>query len=254
MKKLLFVLLLIPALCFGQSRDYNGTTSFTDLGSPTALDNVGGSPGTKSVCAWIYPEGWGETSFGIVWYKANTAQTTGWSLNVHNGGATQTFRLAINGSTSGVSYATSNTLSLNNLFFICGTYKPSDGGPRLFVGNRSTAMAETGYAVARVDVSSYGSDAADGAAIGNRSLLDITFDGRIAELSVWDGDLQVGAMEILRQYCRASQWAFSTSGGTLINLKGYWPLKEASGSITDHSGSGTGGTDANASTAEGPPC
>jgi len=165
--------------------------------------------------------------------------------NADNPAASFSCHLA--GATDGQAAAVSNTLALNVWRFVAMTYTPSDGGPRLWVGSLSSAVAETSYFVggagSRQDVVTYGSDAADTAYIGNRGAADRTFDGAIEDPSVWDNAFTAVQLDALRLRPYAASHRFATTGGTIINLKGSWPLTEsAAATCLDHSGNGNNGT------------
>jgi hypothetical protein len=230
------------------SKVFNGTTDLIDLGSPAALDDIGGSPGSKSIVAWIYPTGWGEVEVGRIWNKSVDAGTNGWFFHVTNGNTNASFKIAIGGGTQGRATAVTGTLSLNKWWCVAATYTPSDGGPRLWVGSLTAPMAEVASYSAesgdnRQDVATYASDAALNAYIGNRAAADRTFDGRIAHESVWDNRLILGQLERLRIDARAWRHAFATAAGTPIVCKGYWPMGESdAATCLDYSGNHNNGT------------
>ena len=205
------------------TREFNGTTDLIDVGSRPSLDDVGGSPGERSIAALVYPTDWGEASFGRVWDKAPAGG--GWVFFVQNGDGASTspasFQLQLGGSTTGRACGADNTLALNTWWFIAGSFTPSDGGPRLYVGSRTAAMAEVTYSVRagdnRVELVSYGSDAAQTGYLGNRGAADRTFQGRIGHLSIWDGRVSLAHFELIRQN-PVSGWRFVTTG----RARGVW--------------------------------
>lgn len=218
------------------------------FGTPSALQNVGGSPGSKTIMAWIYPTGWGGASYGRIWDKG-TFQTNGWFFYVVDGDnvseASATFRMVLGGTTQAQATAVHDTLSLNKWWCVGGTYKPSDGGPRLWVGSLSAAMAEvssySGFGP-RQDVTSYGSDAGLTAYSGNRAAVDRGFDGRIEHLAVWDNALSSDQMEAVRIVTYPPRWRFSVAG-TAVAVAGYWPFFESTASVArDHTSNLNHGT------------
>jgi len=119
--------------------------------------------------------------------------------------------------------------------------------PKLYKGTLSTPVAEMSYSSQTVGSGSQGSDAALTAYIGNRGAVDRTFDGLIEHESLWDGDLSNGGTETWRldalRLCPYAALHRFSVGGTLINLKGYYPLGESAASVClDHSGNGNNGT------------
>jgi hypothetical protein len=230
------------------SKIFNGSTDLIDLGSPAALDDIGGSPGSKSIVAWIYPTGWGEVTVGRIWNKQSDAGTDGWMLHVTDANTDASFKLQLGGGTLGRATAVAGTLSLNKWWCVAGTYTPGDGGPRLWVGSLTAPMAEVAsYSGAagdnRQDVATYGSDAALNAYLGNRAAADRTFAGRITQVSVWDNRLVLGQLERLRLDARAWRHAFATAAGVPIVCKGYWPTGESdAATCLDYSGNHSTGT------------
>ena len=149
------------------------------------------------------------------------------------------------GQTSPFATATDNTLSLDTFWFIAGTWAGGIGtnAPRLFVGSRAAAVAEVSYASQTAGSGGIESDAAEIAYLGNRGAADWTFNGLIEHVSVWDNALTVTQLDALRLRPYAPLHRFATAAGTLINLKGYWPLTEsAAATCLDHSGNGSNGT------------
>ena len=228
------------------SKDFNGTTDLINLGSPAALDDIGGVDGPRSAWAWIYPTGWGENNAGYIWVKG-APLTRGWHLILKNDAAPlATFSMRIGAATtSAVAIAAASTLALNTWWFVAASWLGTIGtnAPKLFVGGLSNAVAEVSYDTQSAGSGAQASDAADTAYIGNRGAADRTFDGLIEHFGLADNALSLEQFDALRLRSYAPFHRFATAAGTLINLKGYWWLNESLASVClDHSGNGNNGT------------
>jgi len=227
------------------SRDFNGTTDLINLGSPAALDDIGGVDGPRTVAAWIYPTGWGEGNYGRIWDKG-TFRTAGWFFYLKNDAAPLASILLVIGATGEAqATAVANTIVLNVWQFVAGTWVGTVGtnAPKLYRGTLSTPVAEVSYASTNLGSGTQGSDAALEGFIGNRGAADRTFNGPIEHPSVWDNALSLAQLDALRLRPYAPFHRFATAAGTVINLKGYWPLTEsAAATCRDHSGNGSNGT------------
>jgi C4-type Zn-finger protein len=69
----------------GDAQDFDGIDDNINVGSDSSIDNLFANGGTAS--AWIYPAGWGESSYGrIVDKTTDTLGANGWGFIVNNGG------------------------------------------------------------------------------------------------------------------------------------------------------------------------
>ena len=200
----------------GNALSFDGSNDLIVLGSPAALDNIGGSPGSKTITAWIYPTGWGEGNLGTIWQKGSDAFGSGWNFQLKNDAAPlATFRGTIGGATPGVATAVANTISLNNWQFVAITYIGADGGPRLWIGGEEVSYDS------RNDVTTYASDASSNACVGNRCGADRTFKGSIDEVRIYNRALS--ADEIKRLYRQTSpQMNASQANKLRQGLVGMW--------------------------------
>ena len=151
------------------------------------------------------------------------------------------------GSTNGQAFGINGTLTYSAWSFVAVSYASGDGGPRCYVGTQSTPVAQVTYTTisgwGRQDVVTPSTDDTQSGRIGNRAGVDRTFDGRIEHTSMWDQVLSTDQLDVLRLRPYAPFHRFATSGGTVINLKGYYPLTEsAAATCLDHSGNGNNGT------------
>ena len=201
--------------------------------------------GPRTVAAWIYPTGWGEGNYGRIWDKG-TFRTAGWFFYLKNDAAPLASILLVIGATGEAqATAVANTIVLNVWQFVAGTWVGTVGtnAPKLYRGTLSTPVAEVSYASTYLGSGTQGSDAALEGFIGNRGAADRTFNGPIEHPSVWDNALSLAQLDALRLRPYAPFHRFATAAGTVINLKGYWPLTEsAAATCLDHSGNGSNGT------------
>jgi hypothetical protein len=210
------------------ARRFNGSTDYINCGSAASLDNIGGSPGSRSACAWYYQRGYGELGARI--FQKSDAGSSGWYLSpASDVGVAGRPYANLGGGTQGQAVAVTTT-DYFRWWFVGMSYTPSDGGPRLFIGNLTTAVYEPAY-VKRQDVVTYGSDASANFIIGNNDTgAAFTFDGDIAMVAVADNLMVRDQFEIIRQSWQTRRQlfpldlltAFRTAGGTQINFKGLW--------------------------------
>lgn len=98
-------------------------------------------------------------------------------------------------------------------FYVCASYTPSDGGPRLYVGYAGTTVAETSYQ-SRTDGTGTNLDDSANFVVGNRSGADRLLSGRGCQVRVWDVVLSAAEMTAsARGYPMRPE-----------NLKAYWPI------------------------------
>ena len=231
------------------ARDFNGTSDLIDLGSPAALDDLGGVGGPNTFTAWINPDTVGEGNLGRMYDKAVflqfrlgtaanprlTHQPGSWSTTVPNANSAN------------------DTIVLGVWQFVAGTFTAGDGGPRLWRGTPSVSVAELSYAARTAEAGTASSDAADNAIIGNNPGATRTFDGRIAFLSAYGADLsesgaQTWRLDALRLWPFAPWHKFSVGA-----LAGHWPLWESDAAVArDYSGNDSHGTVTGTVVTEGP--
>lgn len=175
-------------------------------GSPAVLDNA--DPIT--VCAWIYPTGWGQSSFGRIATKENAAG--GWLFFVSNAGGVngvQTLAFVRNRSTTDTNYRGSdNAVVLNTWQHVAVTYTST--GSKLYVNGvlLSTVTAVAGSGTV--------SDATAELIIGNNYTSTRSFDGQIEDLRIYERELSVSEIKAI----------YTSRGrdGIKETMLGRWPL------------------------------
>lgn len=188
----LILTLLLAAQLWG-ARSFNATTSIlTDTTPNENLNNLA----TFTYCAWIYSTGAGESSGGRIVNKGGSNFLR--KLLTQTTSTGERILLQINKDTSNAT-ATSGTISLNSWLFVCGSYVASDGGPRLWSGTASVAVAEMTYAGRTDGAGSVLGESGQAISIGNRPAGDRTFNGRIAEVYIYGSVLTAAQMDVLRR-------------------------------------------------------
>lgn len=232
------------------SRDFNGTTDLIDLGSPAGLDDI--LPIT--IAMWARPDTMGEANFGRLFdTAASVAPQAGYRFFFGDGAGAN--RITFNGGYTTTDFISNNNADVSTAVwqFFAATFKEGDGGARLWKGTLSAPVAEMTYVTRTAEAGTRRSDAANNKVIGNRPAADRTMDGLLAHPSVWNQVLTVDQLNLLRIFPYAPMHRFSV-GGTVVTLKGYWPLWEsAAATALDHSGNGNNGTVTGTSLAEEPP-
>jgi len=168
----------------GDAQTFDGTpTGGNDrinAGSAASIDNVFVSGGT--VEAWIYPTGWGESSYGRVLDKE--ADTSGWEVFLNNVDVTGglSFLHDSSGFTTNSKWNTgSSTIVLNQWNHVVVTFNKDSisNNPTIYINGASKSLTEQS-----TGTGSYVSDAAQNLNIGNRPAEDRTFAGRIDEVRI----------------------------------------------------------------------
>lgn len=224
------------------SKTFGGVSSdVIDVGGATAL-NLGS---TYTICGWIYPTGGGGGNFGRIYTKTTNSGLYS-SFFFINDVTTGTNAVDMNGpnfaTATGGSVSSDNSVPQNTWSYVAGSFVAGDGGPRLWIGSLATPVAEASYRTRGAESGALTGDNTSNAKLGNRGDGTRNFAGRLAHVSIWDNVLTLAHHEQLRMLPRAVRHRFTT-GGTVINLKGYWPLDESVASTClDHSGNGLTGT------------
>lgn len=164
-----------------------------------------------TVCAWIYPTGWGEINAGRIVVKENSA-SWGWVFCLMNSPGLETFefgryRNTVNSHIRAVDYS----ISMNVWQHVAATYSSSS----MALYRDGVAMSTSIYTVGS---GGNRSDAYDYCIIGQRQDLDRGFRGRMEDVRIYNRYL--GAGEI------AGIAASHGADGLRNGLLGRWPLKE----------------------------
>jgi hypothetical protein len=100
---------------YGNALSFNGTSNYVDLGNPTSLK----ATGSMTWAAWVKATST-PTADGNIVAKQNTS--SGWQMKTSPGTGSQTFAVAVSG-TSGIVQRNSNTVrSLNTWYHVAGVY------------------------------------------------------------------------------------------------------------------------------------
>src|SRR3990167_7774805 len=162
------------------ARDFDGVNDVINCGSATVLDNL--DPFT--VTAWILPDTIGESSRGSVFVKATSGANKELlmdGLHVTNG---IEFTVA-RATTTANMCSVYNTITLDVWQFVACTYSDADRG-RVYQALAGSVPAEVSYNTRTVGSGAVGNDSANDFRIGTNIAANRTFDGRIAEIQVWN--------------------------------------------------------------------
>jgi hypothetical protein len=182
----------------GEARSFNGTTSFVNVGSETAVDNVFVNGGTAE--AWFYASGWGENDFGRLFDKGNA---NGWSMFIDNDNASGSMDL-LHGTTTGNGlaqwYIGANSVSLNAWHHVAMVYNKSstNNDPLFYINGIAVAVFEPDQPSGAMV-----SDAAANLIIGNRADTERTFNGILDEMRL--SSVSRSAGWIRTQYANQSE-------------------------------------------------
>lgn len=173
---------------FRQSYDFDGADTKIDCGSPAILDDIE----KLTAMAWVKADGLGEGSVSFIFGKSN------WRLHVQ---ATEEIAfLSTRASVNGVWSSNSNALPPGGWHLVTVVYDRSDvaNDPVFYVDGQPITVNED-----TTPVGAATSDAASNFIIGNNTGQTRTFDGRIAEVKVWNRLLS--AREVHQFYVAASE-------------------------------------------------
>lgn len=188
---------------------YDGTDSGVSCGDPVSLRNL--SPLT--VCAWIYPYGWGQLNFGRIACK-ELLTPAGWNFFTDNSGdpngietiSAIRWRATTNTIMRGANYA----LSLTTWQHIAVRFGTT---PALFVNG-----VEIAYKVYQAGAGAVSSDVGANFLIGNRPDLDRDLDGLMEDVRLYNREIGADEMYAIYQ-SRGHDQLFQS-------LVGRWTLTE----------------------------
>lgn len=232
MKKLflvLTILFLVPSLCFGAaSRDFDGVDDKINCGSNSVLDNLG----PMTILAWIDTDSGGEVLLGNIVTKDNADTAGRWLFFLASSATAYRFFKDFDGA--------SDLSVITNSFGGTGKRAVSmtwDGSLTATNVHIYVNGVEATYSTQANGAGSAVSDASIALYIGNRDNVDLTFDGRISYVQIWNRVLNIN------EITQATTFPGSVSNG----LVGFWPLTGDSPE-TDLSGNGNTGTVTGAAT------
>lgn len=140
---------------YGVKLGFDGIDDYVDAGNNAVLDNMA----EITILAWIYPEGWGQGSYGRILCKNDISSEQSYEMTLWNGGSEETVLVAFYGDTTSMTLqAPNNTISLNNSYFIAATN--ANGKQELYVNS----VLEDSDTVATGDIA----DSATNCLIGQR--------------------------------------------------------------------------------------
>lgn len=210
--KLVVLLLLICALL--QAGVFDGTTSYAASGSSLSFG------ATYTYCVWIRPTSGGESTAARI-VDIDSKLLWRW------GGSSPADSLLVNYNSAGTSAALSTTtFPVDSWYFVCTSRADSDGGPRLYWGTATTAVAEVSYGT-RADATPDTGSAT--VYIGNRAANDRTWAGSIAHVSIYATTLTGAQMDMIRRGFEPDR----------AHLQNYWPLNGDPVSSADPIGGAT---------------
>ncbi|MDH5656477.1 MAG: hypothetical protein OEZ34_11245, partial [Spirochaetia bacterium] len=170
-----------------RARNFDGSISYIDIGSPSGVDDVFNGGGTLS--AWIYPTGWGENNYGRILDK-RIIETggIGWSFLLNNNGplACLSFSHGFDsGTNSKVWSSPASSITLNLWHHVAVVYDKTSA-PILYINGIAQSLSATGSGT------SADSDAAQNLVMGNHSrspaglgaFTTRTFDGHLDEVRI----------------------------------------------------------------------
>jgi len=112
----------------GGADDFDGNNDYVEVDNGGTVDDIFNGGGTVS--AWIYPQGWGENSFGRIADKSNnTSATLGWSFQLDNGNTTGALRFEVGFSGGqGGWLCPANSITLGSWQHVAVTYDDDSAG------------------------------------------------------------------------------------------------------------------------------
>ena len=170
----------------GEARVFNGTTSYVDVGSAAAVDDL--FTGGGAVSAWIRPTGWGEGGFGRIAAKASDlVATTGWAFQLDSVNQSLIFEYGFGGQ-QGRWRAPVGAISLDTWQHVAVVYDSGSSAnvPVIYINGVAVALT-----VSSAPSGTPTSDAARSLTVGNHSSAspDRTFAGAIDEFRAFSASL-----------------------------------------------------------------
>jgi len=194
----------------GHSLDFDGVDDIVNAGSNATIDNIFAGGGTFT--AWINARSVGEANFGrIVDKSSSVIQADGWALLVKN---TSNPRMGFGrGFTTNVGNWDSplDSIPFNVWLHVAVTYNEDfdNNNAILYINGESVVVSLTD-----TPSGSAQSDAAEDLTIGNFKDTDVTFDGLISDVRLYDRILASG--EIWAIFAPYTRWDLYES---LLNTK-----------------------------------
>ena len=201
---------------------WNGTSSTASVATPTETTDMFDGGGT--IMAWIRPNTYGGTNAGRIVATSDSSNNFGWNYLINSG----EIQLLYDFSVGGVgNWKTATTPIVLNLWtHVAITYNADSvsNNPIFYVNGEVRINNEDGTPVGtRV------TDASSTLHLGSRAGVDRWFDGEIADVRMYKGDI-LSAATILAYY----------NDGTAPSetVDGHYEANETSGTLSDSSGNG----------------
>jgi hypothetical protein len=198
------------------SRDVAG--GYLNGGDAASVDIIGTA---LTLAGWIWADNVG-TAQGIFTKESNSGSNGQYSMLTATPSGTLRWRISDNSGSPDTCDSAAGALVTNRWQHICGVKDGTAGGAALrsyIDGVQAAAVAST-----RIIVNS-GNDFR----VGNRHPGSESFDGRVAEVAIWDVALTAGEVLALAKGAAPSRIR-------LPNLRGYWPIFAVGASEFDMAG------------------
>ncbi|MBD3248539.1 hypothetical protein GF336_00660 [Candidatus Woesearchaeota archaeon] len=162
----------------GDGLDFDGSNDYVSL----ADDII--ETGADSVCAWIYPTGWGEgwSSYGY----GRIVDNGNFIFNINE--ENEYLQFSSDGA-SNSAYSGANSISLNTWHHVCAT-RDSSGDANIYIDGSLSGLSDQNSGTPAAGTSSV--------YIGDRSSGGRAFDGKIDEVSTWNRALS--SLEVSQLY------------------------------------------------------
>lgn len=222
------------------ARNFDGVDDVINCGSSASLGDIN----VFTYTAWIFPNTFGEGSFARIINKS-ASPSTGKFFNVHDNtsGTRNSLHLLIDTSgTDAEAHAADNSIVTGAWQFVAASFD-SSLVPRLYRGTPSADVAELSYASQVTGTGSVNTDATYNLLIGNRDNGTRTFDGRIADVRIFNIVLSLSELLAVQR-------------GLIVRpekMIGWWPLFGEQSPEPDWSGNNNHGTVTGAIRADHPP-
>lgn len=174
--------------------DFDGTDDVVECGSPATLDDIG----TFSLGAWVYPEGYGPSGWGMIASKGigSPGVTEGWRLGFDGSGNRRIF-FVVDYTTTDLTVRANPTIPLNEWVHVLITWDGSTTATnaKLYInGVEANYTTQTNASGTRV------SDASRNFGIGTGPTADLEWNGSIDEVVLFKRVLS--ASEVTELYTR----------------------------------------------------
>ncbi len=188
--------------------DFDANDDRINVGSAAGIDNLFAGGGTIS--AWIYPEGWGEGTYGRIINKTDGGGLSGFSFNLNETGNAPNYNIAFSHDFStdwGAWRAPENSIALNEWQHVVVTYDRDNpaNDPAIYINGISQTLVE-----GQTPGGSADSDAAFDMIIGGNNGANRSFDGFIDDVRIYDRALS--AQDVKALYVNSDRYCETPDG------------------------------------------